>query len=299
MRRRFVTLDVFTSRRFTGNPLAVVLEAEGLDTAAMQAIAREFNHPETVFVLPAGDPAHRAQVRIFTPAAELAFAGHPTVGTAVLLARLDGGTARRPMILKEGIGPVRCEAVPVDPDSGRASFALPRLPAEAGQGADPAAAAAALALDPTDIGFDGLRPSRWSAGLAQNFVPVRSLAAMARARPDPVRFEPAFAVEGRAVAYLYCSEAAEPGHDFHARMFAPGLGVPEDPATGSAAAAFAGLLAGTGRYDDGDHLVRIEQGYEMGRPSVMELSFTMRSGALAAGSVGGSAVVVTEGVIEA
>src|SRR5262249_35652012 len=143
MRRRFVTLDVFTSRRFTGNPLAVVLEAEGLDTAAMQAIAREFNHPETVFVRPAGAPAHRAQVRIFTPAAELAFAGHPTVGTAVLLARLDGGTARRPMILKEGIGPVRCEAVPVDPDSGRASFALPRLPAEAGQGAGPAAPAAA------------------------------------------------------------------------------------------------------------------------------------------------------------
>src|SRR4029077_132803 len=94
-------------RRFAGNPLAVVLEAQGLDTAAMQAIAREFNFPETVFVLPSRDPAHRAALRIFTPAAELAFAGHPTVGTAVLLGRLDGGAARE-LVLGGGIGPGGC-----------------------------------------------------------------------------------------------------------------------------------------------------------------------------------------------
>jgi trans-2,3-dihydro-3-hydroxyanthranilate isomerase len=299
MRRRFATLDVFTARRFAGNPLAVVLEAEGLDTVAMQAVAREFNHPETVFVSGPANPAHRARLRIFTPAAELPFAGHPTVGTAVLLARIDGGTDPRRMTLEEGIGPVSCEAAPLDQDSGRASFALPRLPAPAGPGADVGAAAAALALDPADIGFDGLRPSRWSAGLAQNFVPIRSLAAIARAQPDPARFEAAFAIEGRAVAYLYCGEAAETSHDFHARMFAPGLGVREDPATGSAAAAFAGLLAAGGRYGDGEHVVRIEQGYEMGRPSLIELSFTTRAGALVSASVGGGAVVVTEGAIEA
>src|SRR5262245_60590266 len=98
MRRRFVTLDVFTDRRFTGNPLAVVLEAQGLETAAMQAIAREFNHPETVFVLPPADASHRARLRIFTPGRELPFAGHPTVGTAVLLGRLDGGGAARELV---------------------------------------------------------------------------------------------------------------------------------------------------------------------------------------------------------
>ena len=108
MQRRFATLDVFTQRRFAGNPLAVVLDAGGLDTAAMQGIAREFNHPETVFVLPPQDRAHRARLRIFTPARELPFAGHPTVGTAVLLALQDGGSPGGELVLEEGVGPVRC-----------------------------------------------------------------------------------------------------------------------------------------------------------------------------------------------
>jgi trans-2,3-dihydro-3-hydroxyanthranilate isomerase len=274
-----------------------VLDAQDLDTAAMQAIAREFNHPETVFVLAPADPAHRARLRIFTPCAELPFAGHPTVGTAVLLGRLDGGGART-LVVEEGIGPVHCRVAMIDSDCGRAAFELPRLPVEVEAGPAAAAAAAALSLEPDDIGFDGLQPSRWSAGLAGNFIPVRSLATIARARPDPARFDAVFAVDGRAVAYLYCGETAETGHDFHARMFAPAMGVPEDPATGSAAAAFAGLLAGRGRYADGEHQVRIEQGYEMGRPSVIELTLSMRNGQLAAASVGGGAMVVTEGMIE-
>ncbi len=298
MRRRFVTLDVFTERRFAGNPLAVVLDAQALETGAMQRIAREFNHSETVFVLPPDDPAHRARLRIFTPAAELPFAGHPTVGTAVLLGRIDGGGPRE-LVVEEGIGPVRCSTAMVDADVGRASFALPRLPVECGAGPDVAAAAAALALEPADIGFDGFRPARWSAGVAQNFIPVRSLAAIARARPAAERFAAAFAIEGRDVAYLYCAEATEAGHHFHARRFAPGVGVREDPATGSAAAAFAGLLAASGRYADGEHVVRIEQGYEMGRPSVIDLALAMRGGKLVAATVGGGAVVVTEGAIEA
>jgi trans-2,3-dihydro-3-hydroxyanthranilate isomerase len=297
MRRRFVTLDVFTERRFTGNPLAVVLEAEGLDTAAMQAIAREFSHPETVFVLPPADPAHRACLRIFTPASELPFAGHPTVGTAMLLGRIDGCAAEREIVVEENIGTVRCRAAMIDRDRGRASFALPRLPVEAGMAPDAAAAAAALSLDAADIGFDGLRPSGWSAGIAQTFVPVRSLAAIARARPDPARFDAVFS--SGPVAYLYCNEAAEAGHDFHARMFAPKLGIAEDPATGSAAAAFAGLLSAHRPMRDGAHTVRIEQGYEMGRPSLIELTMEISDGKLAAATIGGGAVVVTEGVIEA
>src|SRR6266581_3711553 len=108
MRRRYFTLDVFTTTRFAGNPLAVVLESGGLDLAAMQAIAREFNLPETVFVYPGDDPNHRARVRIFTPAREIPFAGHPTVGTAVLLARLDAGSQSRDLIVEEGVGAIRC-----------------------------------------------------------------------------------------------------------------------------------------------------------------------------------------------
>jgi trans-2,3-dihydro-3-hydroxyanthranilate isomerase len=299
MRRRFITLDVFTSRRFTGNPLAVVLDAEGLDTAAMQTITREFNYPETVFVAPPVDPAHRANIRIFTPAMELQFAGHPTVGAAVLLGRLDGGADRRSMTLAEGIGPVQCMVAPRDADRGHAAFVLPRLPAEAGAAPVAAAAATALALAPGDIGFDGFAPACWSAGNAMCFVPVRSRAAIAQAKPDPASFQSTFAIDGRAFAFLYCGETVETGHHFHARMFAPGMGIPEDPATGSAAAAFAGLLAASGRYHDGEHAVTIEQGYEMGRPSLIELSFAIRGGKLASATVGGEAVVATEGTIEA
>src|SRR5262249_51363669 len=128
MRRRFVTLDVFTARRLAGNPLAVVLEPEGLSDKVMQAIAREFNLPETVFVLPAAAPSHRARLRIFTPGRELPFAGHPTVGTAVLLRSLDGGSGTRELILEERIGAIRCEASLGDDRSGSARFVLPRAP---------------------------------------------------------------------------------------------------------------------------------------------------------------------------
>src|SRR5215475_7125590 len=226
MRRRFATLDVFTDRRFAGNPLAVVLDAEALDAAAMQAIAREFNHPETVFVFTPADPARRARVRIFTPARELPFAGHPTVGTAVLLGARDGG---RDLVLEEGIGAVRCTLESMRGGGGSARFTIPQLPTEVGPTADVAAIAAALSLVPEDIG-EG-RPARWSAGIPLTFVPIVSLAAIARCRPDLAKFDAAFGA-GAAV-YVFCNETVEPGHHFHARMFAPGMGVPEDPATGS------------------------------------------------------------------
>src|SRR3978361_1798463 len=112
MRRKFFTLDVFTDKRFAGNPLGVVTESEGLDTSAMQTIAREFNLSETVFVLPPEDKSHRARIRIFTPVSELPFAGHPTVGTAVLLGTLDGGTATRDFTLGLNVGPVPCRVTP-------------------------------------------------------------------------------------------------------------------------------------------------------------------------------------------
>src|SRR3954467_739629 len=146
MRRRFITLDVFTEKRFAGNPLAVVLEPDRLDTAAMQSIAREFNLSETVFVFPPENSANRAKLRIFTPASELPFAGHPTVGTAVLLGRIDGGAQSREFMLELGIGPARCQVTPTGENGARALFDLPRLPQDMGAPADNATIAAALEL---------------------------------------------------------------------------------------------------------------------------------------------------------
>jgi trans-2,3-dihydro-3-hydroxyanthranilate isomerase len=298
MRRKFFTLDVFTDKRFAGNPLAVVLEPDGLDTAAMQTIAREFNLSETVFVHPPADAGHRAALRIFTPGRELPFAGHPTVGTAVLLGRLDGGAAEREFVLEEKIGPVPCRVRPAGSDAGRATFDIPRLPEIAGQASDNSTIAAALSLSVADIGFESFAVQRWSAGNPFTIVPVRGLEAIGRSRPDMAHFEKAFG-GGFAAPFVVCRQAAEAGHDFHTRMFAPGVGVSEDPATGSAAAAFAGYLAAHGGYADGDHMVRIEQGYEMGRPSLMELTLRMSGAKLSGASIGGGAVVVTEGTIEA
>lgn len=299
MRRRFVTLDVFTDKRFAGNPLAVVLEPDGLDTAAMQSIAREFNLSETVFVQPPEDKSHRAKLRIFTPARELPFAGHPTVGTAVLLARLDGGGGARDFILEEKVGLVPCRVTPAGGDGGHADFDIPRLPSKEADGPDAAGMAAALGLQASDVGLDGFTAARWSAGNPFTFVPVRNLGAMARCRLDLARFDAVFGGSGHAAAFVFCRETAEKGNSFHARMFAPIMGVHEDPATGSAVAAFSGYLAARGGYADGEHAVRIEQGYEMGRPSLIELTLEISGGKLTGAAIGGGAVVVTEGTLEA
>jgi trans-2,3-dihydro-3-hydroxyanthranilate isomerase len=298
MKRRFVTLDVFTDRRFAGNPLAAVLESGGLDTAAMQAIAAEFNLSETVFVLPPKDTAHRAALRIFTPKRELPFAGHPTVGTAVLLGCLDGGHEMHAMVLEENVGPVPCRVTPAE-GRGEAIFDLPSLPAEAGAPPPVATLAEALGLAADDIGFGDFTPCCWSAGNAFTFVPLKSLDAVGRAKPNRAVFDGALTGPGHGAVFVFSHETAEAGHDFHARMFAPAMGVAEDPATGSAVAAFAGVLTQFGGLGDGEHSVAIEQGYEMGRPSLIRLGMTVQGGALPAGTVGGSAVMVSEGTIEA
>ena len=297
MRRRFATLDVFTESRFAGNPLAVVLEPDGLDTQAMQRIAREFNLSETVFVFPPADKANRASLRIFTPARELPFAGHPTVGTAVLLGRLDGVSGRT-FTLEEKVGLVPCRVKSSGPDSGRASFDIPRLPTKEADSPDVAAMAGGLGLQPADMGLDGFAAARWSAGNPFTFVPVRGLDAIGRCRIDLARFDQAFGGD-HAAAFVFCRETAEAGNSFHARMFAPIMGVHEDPATGSAVAAFAGYLAARGDYKDGEHVVGIEQGFEMGRASQIELTLKIAGGKLTGAAIAGSAVVVMEGALEA
>jgi trans-2,3-dihydro-3-hydroxyanthranilate isomerase len=295
MRRRFATLDVFTTRRFAGNPLAVVLDGEGLDAGVMQAIAREFSHPETVFMLAPREAGHRARLRIFTPARELPFAGHPTVGTAVLVGLRDGATPGSEFVLEEDIGPVRCKIESHSVAHGSARFTIPQLPIVAGAVPDDATVAAALGVAPSEIGFAAFRPARWSAGIPVTFVPSRRLQVIAACQPDPSKL----AILGDDPVYLFCAEAVETGHAFHARMFAPALGVREDPATGAAAAAFAGLLAAQGGLADGEHAIAIEQGYEMGRPSLIRLVAALAGGKLVSASIGGDAVIVTEGSIEA
>lgn len=299
MARRFITLDVFTSERFAGNPLAVVLDAGGLDDARMQIIAKEFNLSETVFVFPPADPHQRADIRIFTPGRELPFAGHPTVGTAVLLALLDqnGQPGAVAFGLKEQVGIVPCVVEVKDALSGEARFRLPRLPSSWGEGKDTTSCAWALGLDPTEIGFERHVPSRHTGGVAYDLVPVASLDALARARPQGEAFDKAFADSDHPAAYAYTRVPNAEGLRFRARMFGPGMGIVEDPATGSAVAAFAGALMQCEPLGDGEHNIVIEQGVEMGRPSEIFLQMTIKNGALISAEIGGSAIMVTRGEI--
>lgn len=303
--RRFATLDVFTDRPLAGNPLAVVRDAEGLDAEAMQAIAREFNLSETVFVLPPAEPRHRAALRIFTPTRELPFAGHPTIGTAVLLTLRDRAerqaAARADATafgLEEGIGIVSCAVEAGESGhEGRARFKLPVLPRYLGEAPSNEALAHALGLKPSDLGFNRHQPSRHGAGPHFTFVPLASSDALSRARLDAGRFERLFHGAQADALYLYALDPEGIGHRYQARMFAPHLGVSEDPATGSAAAAFAGVLMQFEPLGDGTHDVAIRQGVAMGRPSAIDLQLVIAEGRLRSVEISGQAVVVSEGVL--
>ena len=295
MSRLYVILDVFTDRPLAGNPLALVLDASGLDTEGMQAIAREFNLSETVFLLPAEDDTRKARLRIFTPLHEMPFAGHPTVGSAVLLGLMDAvaGKGREARFeIEEQVGVIACDFTATGKRSGRASFRLPRLPAPVEPAPSGAAVAAALGLDEADIGFDAHAPSRFDAGVGFTLVPVKTLGALGRARSQPATWSDAVADRG---AYLYTRETNDPAIAFRARMLrADGS---EDPATGSAVAAFAGALTAFETPADGSHTFRIGQGFEMKRPSVIELGLEISEGALVGATIGGAAVVAAEGTL--
>ncbi|RTL85082.1 MAG: PhzF family phenazine biosynthesis protein [Hyphomicrobiales bacterium] len=290
-------LDVFADRRFSGNPLAVVEDAEALSAQEMQAIAREFNLSETVFLVAPRDPVHSAALRIFTPGRELPFAGHPTIGAAALLAetRAADALARTGVVvvLEAAVGPLRCETFRGRNGATYAECALPMTPCEAGPAPSPQALAAALSLPVEDIGFDAHAPSAFAAGPAFVFAPLRSRAALDRARRAPQAF--AAALGDAAGVFLYTRETIDPAAAVHARMLAHGLGFEEDPATGSAAAAFAAVALAFERPEDGEHELFIEQGYAMGRPSRMTLRMWVENGALARVSIGGQVVRVGEG----
>jgi trans-2,3-dihydro-3-hydroxyanthranilate isomerase len=275
----YVVLDVFTDRPFGGNPLAVFPDAAGLPEEMLQSIAREFNFSETTFVLPPTDADHTARVRIFTPGSELAFAGHPTIGTAVALANRGAGPD---MVLELGVGPISTHAT-----AGSARFTTRHPLARTGE-VEPASVAACVGLEAAEIGVATHRPVVASVGGAFLLAEVPDPDALARARPQVDRFREAaaqFSAGARPVGvYLY--HRGDP-HSVRARMFAPLEGIPEDPATGSAAAALGAFLCRLeGRRID----LTVAQGVEMGRPSRIDL--VADAGAV---TISGKAVEVMRG----
>jgi trans-2,3-dihydro-3-hydroxyanthranilate isomerase len=263
-------------------------DARGLGDGTMQALAREFNFAETTFVLPPQDPRHFRRVRIFTPKVELPFAGHPTVGTAAVLAALnsfDSGT----IVLEEGIGPVTVELEL----GGRAPFARLVLEKEAESPPDtPARAAAAAALSLPEAAVR----DAWFAGVGVPFcfIELAERAAVDRASLDRAAWSEHFARAWASSLYLFAGERA-PGSRLYARMFAPAYGIEEDAASGSACAALAGRLAGRLSEREGTFTWRIDQGVAMGRPSLIEAAAEKQAGRIVKLKVGGYSVIVGEG----
>lgn len=295
---RFVTVDVFTRERFGGNQLAVFPDARGLDPALMQRIAREFNFSETTFVLPPSDPKHTRRVRIFTPGAELPFAGHPTVGTAFVLATLGEIALSDPetrIVLEEGVGPVPVTIRSDDGVPGFAQLTAARLPEFGPAPPRTSDLARALGLETGDLVEGTFSPETASCGVPFLFVPVKDRATLGRARVRLDEFERVLSGYSTQKVFVFCNDPERSGSHFRARMFAPGIGVAEDPATGSAAAAFAGYLAKRDATRDGTLRWIIEQGFEMGRPSILEAEADVRAGAVTGVRVGGHSVLVSRG----
>lgn len=296
MTLRFHTLDVFTTQPFGGNPLAVVFGGDTLTVAQMQRIAREFNLSETVFVLAPTLPQALHRVRIFTPAHELPFAGHPTVGAACLLAEL--GLAPKgadvSFVLEEGVGPVpvRVRRTPGEPMYAELSVA--KLP-EYGPLPDADAVAAVLGLEPGDIGNGTESLRAVSCGVPFVLVPLRVPELLAAVDFDTVGARKRFAGAWASSFYVY---ARGYEGELRARMFAADLGIAEDPATGSAAAALAGAL-GSEAGSDGTHAWTLHQGVEMGRPSVLHIAADRVGGQVSAVRVGGHSVLIADGTLGA
>jgi trans-2,3-dihydro-3-hydroxyanthranilate isomerase len=296
MQRRYVTVDVFTDRAFGGNPLAVVLDAGGLSTAQMQAIATEFNYSETTFVLPPRDSANDAQVRIFTVNRELPFAGHPNVGTAYVLASRAATPPAR-LRFEEGAGLVPVEILQQAGKVFGAELTAPQAlsklsPFSVEQ------AASCLSLSAADIKTDRHPPRVFSVGLPFLMVEVASREALRRARPDAAAFAGAFPRDDSDAVYFYTRDVppAEQPLDLQARMFHPGSsGLSEDPATGSATVAAAAMLADLAGERDGELKLRIGQGVDMGRPSLLLTRVVKANGALVSAHVGGGCVEMMEG----
>ncbi len=299
-RYRFYTADVFTNQAFGGNPLAVFPDARDLTTEKMQRIANEFNLSETVFVLPPQDVKHTKQLRIFTPHQELPFAGHPTVGAAVVLTAIgdiDCPAAETSVIFEENIGPIPITIRTPDVEPIYAQFSVAQLPEFGPPAPPPETVAAALSLTVDDLELDATPIQTASCGVPFMYIPVRHLEGVERARVNQTALEQLPQNPWTSHLYVFTRETVTPEASVHARMFAPAMGLTEDPATGSAASSLSAVLALTELPSSGASTLhwRVEQGFEMQRPSLIDVEADLQDGVITAVRVGGQAVLISQG----
>ena len=299
MQRRFVTADVFTSSAFSGNPVAVVLDAQGLTTEQMQAIAREFNYSETTFVLPATVPQATARVRIFTPRIEVPFAGHPNVGTAVVLARhweAAGRSTGDQFVFDEGAGLVSIRLLREHGEVVGAELVAPeKLTLRETVGVE--AVAACLSLEPKELRTSTHSPQIASIGLPFLIVELESRQALSRAKPNIDAHEKTLPPFGIDAVYAYVVDCA--AGELHARTFAPLDGCIEDPATGSATGAAIALLTRLTGKPTETRQWRVYQGVDMGRPSLILGQVEKRDGIITEVRIAGRATTAMEGILHA
>jgi trans-2,3-dihydro-3-hydroxyanthranilate isomerase len=300
MQLHFVTVDVFADDQFGGNPLAVVLNAEGLTAKQMQSIAAEFNLSETTFVFPPANNKNTAKVRIFTPRAEMPFAGHPNVGTAFVLAQVGESygklIADDDVTFEEVAGLVRIDYLKEGRSVVGARLAAPQ-PLSVGETFSAEAIADCCGIAASDVVTEKHAPSLVSCGTPFVIVEVASRDALAAASPRSEAFARHLPGEKAVGIMLYVQSSAN-GADVQCRMFAPLFGVSEDPATGSAAVALIGLLASLDARADGTVERVFAQGFEMGRPSLLHASAEKAAGKVTATYVGGKCVPVMHGIVE-
>ena len=300
MRYQFYTADVFTDQIFGGNQLAVFPYADGLTTRQMQKVARELNLSETTFVLPPDDPANTFKVRIFTPMAELPFAGHPTVGTVFVLAsigRIPLESDEVSIIFEEKVGPVPVSIQLEGGQPKRTELSAAMMPEVDGQVPDIADLAEMLGLDASELRHDHYRPEIVSCGMPVLFIPLNGRESLAKIQMNTERYfqlHEAYPKAGEPYVFFYDL----PKKTVYARLFAPALGIIEDPATGAAAAALAGYLGHREAQTSGVLNWTVIQGVEMGRPSQLDVEAEKADGQMTAIRVGGASVMVSEGMME-
>lgn len=287
---KFQTYDVFTDKKFSGNQLAIVMNAQGLSTEDMQTITREFNLAETTFVFPPEESGSTARVRIFTIGYEMPFAGHPTVGTAIAIAKERDISDEVILELKAGRFPVRLS---LSDETSFAEFQNPNLPRETGAAPSSTMLEKALSLREGAIDDDRHRPRRIGAGVDYIYA-CASLDDVRSARVNSAAFE-ALEIKEPVGVLLYAKGGERSDTNYHVRMFAPGAGILEDAATGSAAAAFPGQIALSETLENGAHTWRIEQGFEMGRPSLIQARLDVKDEKITSVRIGGEAVMVQRG----
>jgi trans-2,3-dihydro-3-hydroxyanthranilate isomerase len=300
MELHYHLLDVFTDVAFGGNPLAVFADAPVLESELMQRIARELNLSESVFVQPATDPSAVRRLRIFTPGVELPFAGHPTVGTASLLVDLGVVAADRAehgFLLEELVGLVPVTVRRAESGLQLAELTAAMVPESRGPVPSRAELAALLNVSEADVveGDDAVQAV--SAGVPFLFIPVRDQDVLARVSLDLSRWRQLLATAWAPHVYVFCRNPDGANAHLRARMFAPAMGISEDPATGGAAAAFAGYLAWRVAERDASLHWTVEQGVEMLRPSRLELTAVKSGGEVREVRVGGTSVRIGEGVL--